>query len=371
MNIWNSNNSNKTVTIDDKKYRIVGSLDAKIKLDEFPLLDLEGLKIRSGDAKRMTLLIPNDNIGALEHVKIGMMMLGKWKNVINDGLYISTADIKKAIEEAVTKETDYERILVTDKGEKFNNAILDNLFHKTAGDAGSVVVEWKENVSNKKVSYKNVGIFRAGDRLYKRTGAVFLSRNQVKDNLNNGEWINQAEFLKAIEDFVIAEEVKEQKKPKKKEKKKVDNGSKRNFPWDFFNRRKVDENNDLENEAEYYNSSEIIKVVSKTKSLASLSMAIIALVSFLLASLNLKDKYELVTFDKVVEFVHYNIDSVEEITPSMIEKAVSDSINNLKLGGYVEVEDGDKFYSNSLLSNSSVSKTIGQEFSREGKEAGL
>lgn len=365
MNILNSN---KTITIDGKKYRIVGSLNAEIKLDEFPMLELKNFKIRSGDAKRMTLLIPNDNTGIFEQVKIGMMMLGKWKNAINDGLYISFADIKKAIEEAVTKDTDYERILVTDKRQKFNNTIFDDLFHKITGDSDAVFVEYGEMINRKKVSYKNVGIFRADDSSYKRTGAVFLGKKKVKANLKSGVWINQDEFLKAIKDFVIAEEIQKEKKYRKKENKKTDNRNKRKFPWYFFDIKKEKEN---ENKNEYYRYSKIIKVVNKTKSHVSLTMAIIALVSFLLASINLKDKRELVTFDKVVEFVNYNIDGLEEVTPSMIEKAVSDSINNLELGSYVKVEDGDKFYSNSLLSNRSVSKTIGQDFSNEGKEAGL
>lgn len=296
----------------------------------------EAVSQDNNNARQDKTVIVNDRENHTKRVSSIMMGYNKAGIQLKDGEFVNADELLVALEQAVSS-LEAGTIIINKKGEPLTEEKIQELFELAAEAAGKIVIkEQNQNITNQDAN--NWSVVSTDGREFKK-GVVFLGNDGIQ--LTQGEYISKEEFLKALQEYMILKPPQETIPPIEETEKE---------------------------EKEQKENKKTLRVTKKYKNKASAWLALSALLITLLLSLNIADKYVNIieTFQK--HTIEYQID-LESLTEEEMQNLINQEINNLTLGETVEVKDGDEFYITSQTKDGE-SKTIGKEFSKEGKEAG-
>lgn len=258
-----------------------------------------------------------------------MMGYNKDGYVLGDGSFVSADELKDAIDNAISKYESGTMIV-----HKSTKKVLDvnsfiNMLKKAQG--ALIIGDKSELVTNQDT--RTVMVESADGRQVNK-GILFLGNHGLK--LGTGEYVSLDEFNKAINDYVAITPIKENNDPLNKEKK-------------------------------------VVRVTKRYNNKATVWLAVLGSLTILLSGFSRKNVEKINVPDDVKSYIqsekdlYFDVDGiVYEYEP--LDQTLRRTTENLTLGGKLNIEDGKSFNTNSL--ETGVSKTIGEDFSKEAKYSG-
>ncbi len=295
------------------------------------------------DRKDKSVTIKDKN-GLEQRSSSIMMGYNKQGIVLADGSFISEEDIEKAIQEEL-KRQEPGTLIVHKK--TFAQINLDKLFEMIKEISGAIIIEGKNpNVKNQES--RNWGVQGKNGEIIDK-GVAFLGNKGIE--LSPGTYVSLEEIRKALEDYIYAKKV-----PKKgPEPPKPPQGPESPKP---------------PQEPEEEQEIIVARVVRKYKSGVA---AFLIPVMMFIGGIDIDTRYKEIVYQRILtsetttQSVDYDIHG-ENHRRETAEEMVDRAIKEIEMGDKVPVKDGEKFYVNSNETGSS--KTMGEEFKKEGKEAG-
>ena len=273
-----------------------------------------------------------------------MMGYNKQEIVLADGSFISEEDIEKAIQEELKRQEPGTLIVHKKTLAQIN---LDELFEIIKEIAGAIIIEGKNPKVNNQES-RNWGVQGKNGEIIDK-GVAFLGNKGIE--LSPGTYVSLEEIRKALEDYVYAKKV-----PKKgPEPPKPPQGPEPPKP---------------PQEPEEEQEIIVARVVRKYKSGVA---AFLIPVMMFIGGIDIDTRYKEIVYQRILtsetttQSVDYDIHG-ENHRRETAEEMVDRAIKEIEMGDKVPVKDGEEFYVNSNETGSS--KTMGEEFKKEGKEAG-
>lgn len=295
------------------------------------------------DRKDKSVTIKDKN-GLEQRSSSIMMGYNKQGIVLADGSFISEEDIEKAIQEEL-KRQEPGTLIVHKK--TFAQINLDKLFEMIKEISGAIIIEGKNpNVKNQES--RNWGVQGKNGEIIDK-GVAFLGNKGIE--LSPGTYVSLEEIRKALEDYIYAKKV-----PKKgPEPPKPPQGPESPKP---------------PQEPEEEQEIIVARVVRKYKSGVA---AFLIPVMMFIGGIDIDTRYKEIVYQRILtsetttQSVDYDIHG-ENHRRETAEEMIDRAIKEIEMGDKVPVKDGEKFYVNSNETGSS--KTMGEEFKKEGKEAG-
>ena len=307
------------------------------------------------DRKDKSVTIKDKN-GLEQRSSSIMMGYNKQGIVLADGSFISEEDIEKAIQEELKRQEPGTLIVHKKNLAQIN---LDELFEMIKEIAGAIIIEGKNpNVKNQ--DSRNWGVQGKNGEVIKK-GVAFLGNKGIE--LSPGTYVSVEEIRKALEDYVYAKKV-QKKGPEPPKPPKP--------PLDPIPPKPPQEPEPPKPPQEPEEDQEIIvaRVVRKYKS--GVAAFLIPIMMFI-GGIDIDTRYKEIVYQRMVntEAVTQTIDydmHTERYRPETKKEATDRVIDEMEMGDKVPVKDGEEFYVNST--ETGPSKTMGEEFKKEGKEAG-
>jgi len=360
-------NQNEYERLITEGYTIDGSLP--LDVSDLTQLNVKTESINSNPREDKTVIVEGD---VTKRVSTMMFGYNRSQIILKDGNYINAEDLTAAIETAITR-VDSGKVIINTKGEKLTDEQIKNLINIVNETAGLITIKGKNpNITNQDA--RNWGVVSADGR-EKAKGALFLGNSGII--LKDGKYVNLDEILVAINDYVIMSGPSPIVIPPvipETEKLIVDDTPIEPTPIpsnDRINEKtpKIFPVPEQVVEDHKQKIETTIRVTRKYKNRASIWLATLALSVGLLSSVKVANRSINVTQTLNHHSISYEMVDLEH-SEDEIRKIINAKIQNLGMGGMVEVQDGDVLYRTSLL-NQESSKTIGEEFSLESKEAGF
>lgn len=282
--------------------------------------------------------------------RVSSMMFGYNKKglKLKDGSFANADELLAAMEEAV-KRQDKGVVVVSSKGKILDAEQMEELIELVAETAGKVTIgEQNPNITNQEAPNWSVA---GPDGKEHKKGAVFLGNGQVK--LPSGEYVSVDELNKALSDYLVMV-------PKKKEEPVP--------PVPPIPPVPPTDPEPIPTEPTPEEKEELLRVTKKYKNRAS--WWLIALSGILTALMAISI---IVKPIEVIEKFEENaiIYEAEEdlLTEEKLQELVDQTIEDVTMGEKVFVADGKEFSSTSQ-DGYGVTKTMGEEFTQEGKTEG-
>lgn len=313
-------------------------------------IDITTESVTTGlDRKDKSVTIKDKN-GLEQRSSSIMMGYNKQGIVLADGSFITEDDIEAAIQEEL-KRQDPGTFIVHKK--TMSQIDFDELFSLIKEIAGAIIIEGN-NPKVKNQDSRNWGVLgKNGETINK--GVAFLGNKGIE--LSPGTYVSVEEIKKALEDYVYAIKV-----PKRRPEP----------PKPPYEPKPPQDPNPPEPPQEPEEEQELIiaRVVRKhTTGIITFLMPIMIFVS----GITITEKYKEIVYKRytstegITQTVDYDIYG-EKHRPETAEEIADRALREMEMGDKVPVRDGQEFNVNST--EAGPSKTMGEEFSKEGKEAG-
>lgn len=329
-------NENEYERLKEKGYVEDGVL--KIPFSELTTMytNTEAVTNNSSKERVDKTVVVTDSKNNSKRVSSIMMGYNKAGIILKDGNFVNSDELLIAMEQAVSS-LDSGTVIINKKGERLTPEKMRELFEVATETAGKITIK-EQNYKVDNQEARNWSVTSADGREFNK-GVVFLGNDGIK--LESGDYINLNDFLQALHEYVLL-------KPQ---------DDKSFYPKPIQPAPK-----------EEPPKEKTVRVTKKFKNRLGVWLASLALTITLLTSINVVDRYTEVVESVNRHFIEYQVE-YEQLTEDDIQKMVDEKINTLEMGQDVKVNEGDTFYVDSTL-KPGQSKTIGDEFVKEGKEAG-
>ena len=331
------------------------------------------------DRKDKSVTIKDKN-GLEQRSSSIMMGYNKQSIVLADGSFISEEDIEKAIQEELKRQEPGTLIVHQKTLAQIN---LDELFEMIKEISGAIIIEGKNpNVKNQ--DSRNWGVQGKNGEIIDK-GVAFLGNKGIE--LSPGTYVSVEEIRKALEDYVYAKKI-QRKPPEPPKPPRPPEGPEPpkpprppegpeppkppRPPEGPEPPKPPQEPEPPKPPQEPEEEEEIIiaRVVRKYKS--GVAAFLIPIMMFI-GGIDIDQRYRDIVYQRMVntEAVTQTIDydmHTERYRPETKKEAADRVIDEMEMGDKVPVKDGEEFYVNS--NETGPSKTMGEEFKKEGKEAG-
>ena len=255
--------------------------------------------------------------------RVSDLLFGKKndKSIIDDGRYVSEEDILIAFQEALNDNGEGSYII--DSKDEIAN--IHEILEKVALSAGKIIVkEGSQKVVNQ--DSRQWGIKAKESGTYKGAGLAFLGNHGIE--LPCGEYINETELAKALEEYEIKTALNPTEEPK--------------IP--------IPESKE-EKHSEKHSIVSITKNDKIRKTVSGLLIGLSLLSGF--KATEIKDSipihdYISQTYSEEIDNLEFDIKEMPEISQELIEQAIQQKIDKLNTGDLIFVPDGTIAYKNSL-----------------------
>lgn len=323
------------------------------------IINLETRPINSNSErqdKKVVIFDKNGNGYASSSIMMGYNKKGY---ELSDGNFVNADELITAINDAVSR---YESgtVIVNKKTEKVLN--VNELIEMLKEAKGSLILGSASAVIKNQDSATLK--IKSTDGREDKKGVLFLGNHGLK--LKTGEYVSLDEFLIALNDYVAVQRIS---KPEPPISKPVSDSNP--VLEDDISKSKSKTNDFVSDDIK------IVRVTRKYKNKASIWLAILGCMAVLLSGFSKKDNIQTIKvpvdvvssiqYESGQEILYFEIDGIiygYEPSSSTVKRVTE----NLTFGDELNVEDGKTFNTNGL--ETGVSKTMGQEFTKEGKYSG-
>ena len=323
------------------------------------IINLETQSINSNSERQDKKVVIYDKNGNGYASSSIMMGYNKKGYVLGDGNFVNADELITAINDAVSR---YESgtVIVNKRTEKTLN--VNELIEMLKEAKGSLILG-SASAAIKNQDSATLKI-KSTDGREANKGVLFLGNHGLK--LKTGEYVSLDEFLIALNDYVAVQRIS---KPESPISKPVSDSNP--VLEDDISKSKPQTNDFVSDEPK------IVRVTRKYKNKSSIWLAILGCMAVLISGFSKKDNIQTIKvpvdvvssiqYESEQEILYFEIDGIiysYEPSSSTLKRVTE----NLTLGDELNVEDGKTFNTNGL--ETGVSKTMGQEFTREGKYSG-
>lgn len=326
-------------------YEIKGPLE--VDTEKLTKMGITTESINDSKREDKTVVVSSDG----KSKRVSSMMFGYNKKglKLKDGSFANSDELLAAMEEAVRRQ-DKGVIVVSSKGEILDAEQMEELIDLAAETAGKVTIgEQNPNITNQEAPNWSV---EGPDGKQHKKGAVFLGNGQIK--LPSGEYVSVDELNKALTDYLVMV-------PKKKEEPLPQNPPTPPKPIPT-----VPEPTPTEPTPE--DKQELLRVTKKYKNRASWWLiALSGILTTLMAISIIVKPIEVI--EKFEEHAIVYESEEDLLSEEKLQELIDQTVEDVKMGEKVFVEDGKTFGSTSQ-DGYGVTKTMGEEFTLEGKEEG-
>lgn len=274
--------------------------------------------------------------------RISSIMLGYNKRGIQleNGEYVSEDELMAAIKQEIERQSEDVMIISKKTGKRLNDEAIREIFESAIVASGKISVgPGFDSITNANSNRRIITSAKTGKKV---SSPVIISRQGIQ--LPHGEYVNSQEIQKALQEYIVVGP------------KTIPIPSKEQEP-------KQAENKNI-----------VVRIVSKYKPRFIKVLCTVALAAILLSGFSFKNEVvkQPINTTAVVEVVQ------QELSYKIVIEGKTYILNNdsefvelleqFEIGKTeYQVEKGDTF---SEYGNSGTKKSIGDEFSKEGKEAG-
>ena len=322
----------------ESKYYII---DDAFTLDDLDTTKLEVSTSSLGQTNRQDKdIVVTDKLGQTKKVSSIMMGYNKKGITLSDGTFVNSDDLLNHMNNAINRLDEGEYI-VSKKGIYLDPQALLELAYETAGKI--TYGERSTKVVNQ--DSRDMAVLGPNKEMVSK-GISFIGNDGLR--LESGDYVSLDAFVNALSEYVVVK-----KKP----------------ITESNDKDKTNGNNDNKEKEE---KEIIVRVVKKYKDKLNKWLCMLGMTAVMLSGIESVEAIVDTTDLKITELddsytVEFQIGN--EVYKDECKK---DTVNrlqeNLKMGDMVNVNDGESFNYNGLLTGSE--KTMGEEFSKENKFAG-
>lgn len=274
---------------------------------------------------------------------ISSIMLGYNKNeiLLENGDYVTIEDISNAIRTEIERQA--EDIIVVSKktGKKLDDKVLEKIFEMAVKNCGKISIsDGYDSITNANSNKRIITSAKTGREV---SSPVIISKDGIQ--IPHGEYINSEEVLKALSEYIMVAPI-----PRDKEYRE-----------------------NSHNSEDIKHKNIVVRITSKykprfVKVLCGVAVSAVLLSGFAVTSKMVnKPVNDPIVVDVTQNDLNYNVSTDGKTYTFSTEEGLFEFLDKIELNSKQKIDNGDAF---SEYGNSGLQKSIGKEFSKEGKEAG-